>query len=188
MKLHFRKLLIFGAFASIVAFSRCQKGDSAKPFGLTNIYMPQSLSSGGVNLNYIVPSGLDSATHNYTIDSINNKLEVILGVSRSGKEPSGGYSVAIETNADTIQAAITNGTLQAELLPDKSYSLPAEVKVPAGQYAATFYLSVDIDQLKMFAGKKVALAVKISQSSRYQIDLNHAETIVIIDVSALNLP
>ncbi len=197
MKKYFTQpaLFITGFLLIAVVLTSCEKGDSAREFGLTAIYMPQSLQSGHTSLNYLVPSGLDSNTYNYIIDRANNRLAVILGVSRSGKQAPGAYSVSVATNPDTIIAAIASGGIQVDpdknkevaLLPDKDYSLPQRVTVPAGQYATTFYLSIDINALKGYAGKKVALAVYISNPTKYQLNTANSETIIIIDVDALNL-
>lgn len=197
MKQYFIQPAFFvtGFLLMAAVLTSCEKGDSTRDFGLTAIYMPQSLQSGHTSLNYLVPSGLDANTYNYIIDSANNRLAVILGVSRSGKQAPEAYSVSVAANPDTIIAAIANGTIQVDpdknktvvLLPDKEYSLPQRVTVPAGQYATTFYLSIDINALKGYAGKKVALAVYLSNPTKYPLNTANSETIIIIDVDALNL-
>ena len=51
-----------------VLLSGCDK--KSTNYGLNVIYMPSSAVSGGLNLNYPVPAGLDSATYNFTKDSL----------------------------------------------------------------------------------------------------------------------
>jgi hypothetical protein len=180
----FLGLLLLGV--GLVAGCRKDKGNDLV-FGHTAIYMPQALQSGGINLTYQVPSGLDTATRNYVIEPGGKTLDVILGVSRSGMQAPEGFSVDVSADPDTIAAAIQSGVLQAVSLPEKSYVLPQSVSVSSGQTEATFYLQVNIDQLKQFAGQKVALAVKVTNPSRYTLNTDFCETIVVIDVDALNL-
>lgn len=179
--------LILAAFF-LAALAGCSKNDdNGQVFGNNAIYMPQALQSGGTSLIYAVPTGLDSATRNYVIDDTKGTLDVILGVSRSGMQAADGYTVTVAADADTVNAAIAAGKLQAVALPEKDFTLPSSVAVPSGKNDATFYLSVDLDQLKAFAGAKVAVAVRISDPSRYALNTNYSETIVVIDVDALNL-
>jgi Domain of unknown function (DUF1735) len=174
----------------------CAKEAGNLNYGTPVIYMPQSIQSGTTtSIVYNVPSGLDSATYNFIIDSVNNKLDIVLGVLRSGKAANGAFSVAILTNPDTVNTAIANGSLVGNpdptdtivLLPSSAYSLPATVSVPAGSSQTTFYLSVDLTQLKALSGKKAALAVYLDKPSTYQLNPVNSETIVVIDVNALNL-
>lgn len=201
MKRYSKKIVLCTAALFIFTFTitSCNKNDNNHlAFGYEYVYMPQSLQSGGINLNYLVPNPNDvnSATQNYVIDTAGNRLDVILGVSRSGMQAGSTYTVSVNTNPDTVNEAIAGGLLQISpdqndsvvLLPDKSYSMPSTVSVPAGNTSATFYLSINIDQLKTFSGKKVAMAVNISNPSKYKLNTAQSEAIIIIDVNALNLP
>lgn len=180
----------------IAAAAGCSKSDGAAPFGITKVYIPQSTVSGGVNLNYLVPSGLDTNTFNYKIDVKNKKVDVYLGVSRSGKEANEAYTVTVGTRADTINQLIADSLIMVNpdqektvvLLPASAYTLPATVSVPAGQYQASFNLVIDETMLKSFAGQKVALCVAISNPTKYTLNAANSQVIVIIDVDALNLP
>lgn len=169
----------------------CQKSDSSISYGIANIYMPQAINvSAGVNNNYPVPSGTDSTTYNYKIDSVNKKLNVILGVALSGEEASLGYTVDVKTNSDTLNQLISNGTLDATtvLMPASMYTMPSQVAVPAGVSGKTFYLSVDINQIKAnYIGKKLALAVSLNNPSSYSLNKSIATTIIIITVNSLKL-
>src|SRR5882757_9230921 len=145
------------AFLLLVAlFSRCEKNDSDKAFGNTTIFMPQATVSGGTNANYPVPSGLDSATHNYTIDSTAGTVTVLLGVSRSGLQSYQAFSVQVTTNADTINHLITAGLLDATtmLLPSDVYTLPATVHVDARVPTVSFNLVLDKVKLNTTGRKK----------------------------------
>jgi hypothetical protein len=179
---------------TLAVLSGCEKEASSLDYGTPLIYMPQSMQS-GTDIIYNVPSGLDSATYNYVIDTPESKLNIVLGILRSGKTANNGFSVAILTNPDTVTAAIANGSLVGSpdpgdsivLLPSAAYSLPPTVAVPSGSNQVTFYLSVDITQLKAYAGKKVALAVYLDKPSTYELSPTNAETIVVIDINALKL-
>ncbi|HEV2481593.1 MAG TPA: DUF1735 domain-containing protein [Puia sp.] len=179
---------------TLIILAGCEKEASSLDYGTPLIYMPQSTQSSS-NIVYNVPSGFDSATYNYVIDSPDNKLNIVLGVLRTGKVANNAFSVAILTNPDTVTAAIAGGSLVGNpdptdsivLLPSAAYSLPATVSVPSGSNQATFYLSVDLTQLKALGGKKAALAVYLDKPSTYQLSTTNAETIVLIDVNALHL-
>ena len=179
---------------TLATLAGCEKEASSLDYGTPLVYMPQSMQS-GTSIVYNVPSGLDSATYNYVIDTPNNKLNIVLGVLRSGKAANDGFSVAILTDSDTVNAAIAGGSLVGNpdptdsivLLPSSAYSLPATVQIPSGSNQATFYLSVDIGQLKALSGKKAALAVFLDKPSTYTLSPVNSETIVLIDVNALNL-
>jgi len=191
-----RPLSIAAILAIIVGAAACSKSEGASPFGFTKIYIPQSTVSGGVNLDYLVPSGLDTNTFNYQIDAKNNKVDVYLGVSRSGKQAGQAYTVTVGTRPDTISQLIADSLIKVNphqsrpvvLLPAPAYTLPATVAVPAGQYQANFNLAIDETMLKTFAGQKVALCVVISNPTKYTLDYANSQVIVIIDVDALNLP
>jgi len=193
-KLHFLAGLMLIITCGI--FSGCEKAASSPAFGFNYIDIPQSLVSGGSSLNYLVPTGFDTNTFNFSIDAVNNKVNVFLGVSCSGKAATDGYSVGIATRTDTISQLISNSLIMVSpnptkpvgLLPATAYSLPATVTVPDGQYAAPFYLTIDKTILKTYAGKKVALCVLLAGPTHYQLSPTNSQVIIIIDVDSLNLP
>jgi hypothetical protein len=198
MKHHIKQSVILVAIVLATAcfLSSCEKADSKGAFGFTNIFIPQSTVSGGVNLNYLVPSGLDTNTFNYKIDTKNSKVNVYLGIARSGQASADSYSVSVTAKPDTITQLIGNGLIMVSpnptktvvLLPAGAYTLPATVTVPQGQTIASFNLAIDLAQLKTFAGKKVALCVAISNPSKYTLSPTNSKVVVIIDVDALKLP
>lgn len=181
-----RNILFITVVLVLAMFAGCQKGDGDADYGYTNIYMPQATVTGGLNLNYAVPSGDGFETYNYKIDSINHKLNVILGVIRSGKQSDDGYSVSVSVNKDTTTQLITKNVItNGVLLPDASYTLPTSVSVPAGQSYSSFYLSIDAVTLKTFSGKKAAITIAISNPSNYTLYTKYSKTVVIIDVDAI---
>jgi hypothetical protein len=196
LKNNLKLTALFVALAGITCLISCDKKDSTGPFGFTNIYIPQATVSGGVNNNYLVPSGLDTNTYNYKIDIKNNKVDVFLGVSRSGTQANGAYSVNVTTKPDTINQLIANGLLSiggdanktVVLLPSSAYTLPATIAVPQGQNMANFNLVIDEPALKAYAGEKVALCVAITNPTNYTLSPAYNQVIILIDVDSLNLP
>lgn len=188
MKLQINSGILLMSLLGLMVFIGCEKNDKDLDYGDTKIYISQGLTSGS-NLNYLVPKGLDSASRNYTVDAKNNLVNVLLGVFRSGKVSDEAYSVNISTRPDTINTLISSNVLtNTVLLPESVYKLPPSVSVPEGKNGASFYLSMNLSALKTdYAGKKVALAVAISNPSKYTLSTSNSKVIVIIDVNALKL-
>jgi hypothetical protein len=189
MKLNMRRNVLFITVVLITAvFLSCQKGDGDTAYGNTVIYMPQATSTGGLNCNYLVPSGAGISTYNFQIDSVNHKLNVILGVLRSGKESAEGYSVDIKADNDTTNLLIANNAISnGVLLPSSSYTLPAKIVVPAGKNSASFYLSINDADLNnaIYTGKNIALAIRIANPSNYTLNAKYSKTIVIINANTI---
>ncbi|WP_205511097.1 DUF5013 domain-containing protein [Longitalea arenae] len=182
-------IFIIAVFTGILVTS-CEKAASEKDYGLSKIYMPQAIfKSGGTTNNYPVPSGSDSSTYNYLVDTKDKKLNIILGAALSGRNSSG-FSVDITVNNDTVQQLLAANMLDTtlyKLMPATMYTLPATMEVEPGNLSGTFYLSVDITALKQsqYAGKLLVLAVQLANPSRYELNSAISTTLVIIDVNAL---
>jgi len=176
-------LFLFAAIAAL--FPSCDLPYDQEEFGRTNIYMPQAtLFSSGTNIYPIPEQGSNYQT--YTVDSINDKLEIILGASRSGLTKQEGYSVKVSVDNDTITNLINAGALQnTVLLSSGNYSLPESLTVPAGSVGDTFKLRVNLNTLRANYGKKVALAVKISDPTNYTLNKSLSTTIVLIDTKMI---
>jgi hypothetical protein len=188
-----RNFIIYTLLATIITgttISSCEKAASEKEYGFAKIFMPQAIfKSGGTSINYPVPSGTDSSTYNYEVDTKEKKLNVILGATLSGIN-SEGFSVEIKVDNDTIQKLLASNVLDPALykvMPASMYSLPSGLDVAKGASSGTFNLSVDIPQLKLdqYIGKFLVLAVKLANSSRYELNGALSTTIVVIDVNAL---
>lgn len=175
---------------SISLLPACQKAASEKDYGASRIFMPQAIfKSGGINNDYPVPSGTDSSTYNYKIDAAQGKINIILGTNLSGSA-TGAYSVDVTVNNDTIQKMLTSGSYDPSLyvpIPTSMYTLPNRLDVPQGARGATFNLSIDIPKIKqaIYEGKKLILAVKVTNPTNYEMAEALSTTIVIIDVNAL---
>jgi hypothetical protein len=178
------------AWVTGTVLGSCEKAASEQDYGNSKIYMPQAIfKSGGTTNNYPVPSGSDSSTYNYLVDTKDKKLNIILGASLSGPG-NAPFTVDIQVDNDTIQKLFTGKVLDTalyKLMPAGMYTLPQNLEVTGGDKTGTFYLSVDIAQLKLdqYAGKYLVLAVKLANPSRYELNSAISTTIVIIDVNAL---
>jgi len=196
MKLRFKELGIIILILGTTLFIGCDKRISSAEFGVPLIYIPAAQQSGGVNLDYLVPSNIsfDTTTNNFHVDSVNNLVNVYLGVNCSSLQQAG-YTVNVSTRSDTIIQMINNGTINVApdasdsvfLLPASAYTLPTSVTVPSGSVRATFNLAINFTTLKTYAGKKVALCVVISNPTNYALSPTLFQVIIIIDVNKLNL-
>lgn len=165
----------------------CEKSDGDLDYGYENIYIPQSLLTGS-NLNYNIPAGLDSASRNYKLD--NNKVNIILGVLKSGTSVAKNFTVDLKSRQDTVTSILARNLINnGVVLPESMYTIPEKVEVASGKSGQTFYLSVDATLLKAnYAGKKAVAAFEVTNPSRYNLNLKNNKVVVIIDVNALNIP
>lgn len=185
------KSLIVLLLAVASVFTACEKDDSARDYGSSLIYMPQSVNiSMGLNNIYPVPASSNNESptgYNYVVDEEKETTNIILGVTLAGSA-AGAYSVEIEVDNDTIQQLLSDGTFGEEyvLMPASGYSVPSKLDVPGNGFA-TFYLAVNNSVIVDPAhfGKHLLLAVKIKNPSRYEVDPARAVTIVDLNIAAL---
>jgi len=184
-----RKLKIFTiSFAALLIgiLAACEKDQSDSDFGNNYVYMPQALISA---LRFNVPAGNDVSNYNYTVDD--SKVNIRLGVLRSGKSEAESYTVSVKANPDTVVTMINNKVFDATttvVMPASMYTLPQTVTVADGQLGTGFLLVLDKAQVKSYAGKKLALGVVISNSTKYTINPKINKVVVVVDVNALKLP
>ncbi len=175
----------------ILLFAACQKEDAQKDYGASLIYMPQSINvSQGLTANYMVPTssnGLSTEGMNYVPDESGRRTNIILGVALSGKA-AGSYSVDIIVDTDTVQQMITSGILGADYLamPSSVYTLPGKIDIGESG-SGTFYLSVDNSVITnpAYRGKRLVLAVRLINPSRYELNEERATTIIIFNISGM---
>ena len=89
----------------IFALASCAKGDGDKIYGVEKVYIPQSMSDGGITNVYNVPSGGGEYTYNFSIEE--ETVEVFLGVLRSGKQSGEAFTVDVVVNNETTKAQAT---------------------------------------------------------------------------------
>jgi len=125
-------------------------------------------------------------TYNFRINSDNN-LEIILGVLKAGKfSNNDGFSVDVAVNEALTTAAVVSDTIGVAM-PASMYVLPAQVVVKKDETSASFYLTVDANALKLdaYTGKRLLLAVGLSNPSQYSLAAVNTNTVVVIDVNAI---
>ena len=177
--------VLFGfILASALFFSSCEEDDNKKEWGYSLIYMPQAsiLNGGLVNNDYPVPLNNNAATKNYELDETGKILKIYLGVYRAGLEKLESYSVQIAVDAAATAAAATASN--RVVLPEGSYTLPAQITVPKGEREANFLLTVDLNKLdESYATRRIVLVVGISNPTRYELNEDLSKTTVVIDGS-----
>ena len=93
-------LYIYLSLFTLISFLSCEKADSDKEWGIAKIYMPQA------NYNpYLVPNaGIDlQSDKNYIVDLDNNKVNIFLGVYRSGLQELQSYSVTVTPGTTALR-------------------------------------------------------------------------------------
>ncbi|MBK5722925.1 hypothetical protein JGH11_18815 [Dysgonomonas sp. Marseille-P4677] len=185
-----KNTMLLGSLFLMLTFSfiACTEGDGDKDYGLSYIYMPQATSTGGLNNNYLVPLGGGEYTYNFKVSEDKTQLQVILGVLRSGSMTGFAYTVDIVSQADLATQVVESGEIKdAMVLPQSFYSLPQSISVTGNNNGGTFYMSVSMDALKQEAlvGKKLVMAVAISNPTAYELSPVNTNTVVVIDVDAI---
>lgn len=167
----------------------CQEGDGNLDYGFGYVYIPQATVSGGLNNHYRIPSGAGSDTYNFREES--GKLNIILGVTRSGKiSNAAGFTVDVVVSSTLTQEAVSSGSIaNAVALPSSMYEISDKVTVNPGSNYAAFYLSVNINALmdSMYNGKNLVLAVGISNPTKFELSEKNTVVLVVIDVNAVRL-
>ena len=177
--------VIFLFIACVGFFSNGCK-ESEIQYGETYIYMPQATASGGVTNIYSVPTGGREMTYNFIPN--NGKIDIILGVNRSGTASPQNFTVDVVVLNDETKQFVESGSVRnAVPMPSTIYSLPDKVTV-TDLNKATFYLSVDSATLMndlSYTGQKMVLAVGIANPTKYELAENNTVTVVVLDVDAI---
>jgi len=172
--------IILSLLLILSIFSSCKKGDGDQDYGFPYIYMPQAMLSGGLDNYYNVPSGGGEYTYNFKVE--NGKLNIILGVLRSGKLPNEAYSVNVSAEAPSSSVLAAVGGI---VMPSTLYTLPQKVDVSADKSGESFYLSIDSNTLSSatYAGKKLVLTISINSPSKFELAETGTDVVVIVDVN-----
>lgn len=177
------RLFLLAALLGAFALTACE-GDGDADYGFGKIYMPQALSTGGLDNTYAVPSGGGEYSRNFRVE--NGTVRIILGVLRSGKlSDARGYAVDVYTSDEATAAAVA--AAGGEAMPSGMYSLPKTVVVAEGKAGETFYLDIPAAALAKaeYAGRKLVLAVGIRNPTAYELAATGCLTAVVVDVDAL---
>lgn len=183
----------------LVALAACNKNngyiDVAYPDGA--IYMAQAAVATvgpGANGFYSLTPYVPNQPQRSSVDVAGSKLNVPLGIIKSGVSTNGAYTIGISANADSINKLIAAGKfavssdpgVTTELLPTTAYTLPPSVDIADGSTSATFNLSLDLNFLTASFNtapkKRYAVAVTISSSAKASVvKAALATTVVLID-------
>lgn len=189
MKMNIRDIRVcYLLFMIAICMTGCEKGAAEEDFGMSYIYMPQATASGGTNNYYYVPSGDGTNTYNYKLDGERRKLQVILGVLRSGMTSNSGFSVGVKAMIESSRQTVATGSVIDGFVPDdNSFRLPTVVDVPTGKLSESFYLEIDysVVMAEENSGKKLVLEVGLENPSQFELAEKNTSTTVIVDIDAM---
>lgn len=184
-----RKIILLTVTVLFLAgFSACDKNAGSADYGFAYIYMPQATGSGGLDNNYYVPSGEGAYTYNFKIDSVNNELQILLGVLRSGNLPNAAYSVDVVARTDTTESILIDGLVENGMIfPSGMYSLPQTVNVSKDESGASFYMTIPTGALKddSYTDKNLVLTVGLTNPSQFKLSDTNTNTVIILNVDAI---
>lgn len=148
MKTLFKTLL----FVAAVALAACRKEDANKDYGFPKVYIPQATVT-GIDNTYPIPLGPFYRNSVYTCayDRQSGKLEIVLGVIRSGyfaKQPA--YSVSLgvsDTETSRKLEEYAKAGTPAAALSTSLCTIPGSISVPEGESGATCKIGVDLRAL-----------------------------------------
>ncbi len=173
-------LTIIAVGLSAVMFSSCEKESE---WGVRKVYMPQAAINNNTNHEYYVPMS-GQQNDNYSISD--GKLNVFLGVYRSGQGDLQSYTVDVYYDADASTSAASTSADRVVLSADY-FTIPATVTVEDGSRQNTFYLTIDLEKLKAdhpeYNTKMMVVAVGIANPTKYELNEDISKTIVVIDGS-----
>ncbi len=177
-------LLLFFLLSFGLIFTACK--EEKIEYGEAFIYMPQATATGGVNAMYSIPSGGGNMTYNF--QSKNGRINIMLGVMRSGTFAGEDFTVDVVVLKDKMDELIASGEVRnAVTMPGEIYTLPSKVAV-TNSNEATFYLSVDSLALMTnlaYTGQNMVLTVGLSNPTKYQLAEKNTFVNVIVDIDAI---
>lgn len=182
-------------FAAALIFASCSKTEVLEgvTFPESRVYMPQSslaVQGPGGNGIYAITPNVQGQTARSSVDAAANKLNIPLGVIRSGVDLDGDVPVNISVNTDTVAKLITAARFPTgtQLLPASAYTVPPSVTVASGGSNASFNMAVDLNFLKANLTQKYAVAVGISSGGGKNVDNRYATTVIYLDAAAALTP
>lgn len=177
-------LLLFFLLGFGLIFTACK--EEKIEYGEAFVYMPQATATGGVNSQYLVPAGGGEMTYNFKAK--NGKINIMLGVMRSGTFAGEDFTVDVVVLKDKMDELIASGEVRnAVTMPGEIYTLPSKVAV-TNSNEATFYLSVDSLALMTnlaYTGQNMVLTVGLSNPTKYQLAEKNTFVNVIVDIDAI---
>ncbi|MBO4635140.1 MAG: hypothetical protein J5669_07190 [Bacteroidales bacterium] len=193
MKTAFRIIVLAG----VLALAACQKEDATKDYGFPKVYIPQATVT-GIDNSYPVPQGpfYRNSVHTCSYDSASGKLEIILGVMRSGYfSNQQAYSVKLGVSAEETSRKLTELGAGAAQLPQAVCDIPDRISVEAGTSGNTCCLGVDLKALSaqrasFYAGgayKLLVLGLEISDlqgPADYTLADKNTSVVLVLDLGS----
>ena len=140
MKIGFKEIIV-----ACTALVFCSCSADELPLAQPYVFMSSTtVSAGNVSEKFFVPS---EGEPNYRIDWENRRLEVVLGISHDGIDLRESMTVKVEADKKGTERSCID-VVDGAVLPDDTWSLPAEVQLEAGSDRQDFVLSVDLDRLE----------------------------------------
>ena len=156
--------------------------EEKQEWGIKKIYMPQAAIANNINHEYPVPM-TGQQDKNYSVED--GKLNIFLGVYRSGQGDLRAYSVDIYHDAAASSSAAGTGNRVA--VPQNYLTYPSQVSVADGQRQNTFLLSIDLESLKAehpeYAEKELIVVIGIANPTLYELNEDISKTTIVIDGS-----
>lgn len=181
-------ILLVALAAMLFLFPSCDNGDSDLDYGTGYVYLSSATLTGGLNNYCLVPSGWGVNTYNFKVSD--NQLDIIIGVTRSGKiADAKGFSVSVNEEPLLAAEAVEKGDYEnAFLLPSGSYSFPSTLSIAKGDNYGSFLVSVDTSVLKDAgnAGKNFMMSLSISNPTEYELAETNTSVVIVIDVDSIN--
>ena len=185
-------------FALALALAACQPEDATKDYGFPKVYIPQATMT-GIDNSYPVPAGpfYRNSVYTCSYDSQSGKLEIVLGVIRSGYLANQqAYSVSLGVSeAETTRKLTELGDAVAAKLPEAVCTIPSHISVEAGTSGNTCLVSVDLKALSAqratfySAGvyKKLVLGLEISNlqgPADYALAEKNTSVVLVLDLGS----
>ena len=101
-----------------------------------------------------------------------------------GKDNIGTINISIVSRPDTVSALISDGGLQAQLLPQSAYSFPSSITLQDGKDAVSFDLVMDQGFLLGHPDQAFAIGISISSNDR-KTNPQKETTVVVFNTSLL---
>ncbi|MBC8054192.1 MAG: DUF5013 domain-containing protein [Sphingobacteriaceae bacterium] len=134
-----------------------------------------SFTQGGTTV--VVPTGVNFAKDN-------NDVIYTLGLSLTGR-PELSHTVTLASNQDTIRQLIANNALTNTVAVSEGFYFPGTVTFNGTTNTQTVELKASIYTLQQYYPKDIAVAVKLSGTSRYMLDESKRTVIVVFKSSKL---
>lgn len=166
MKLHKIILSIVALTASIIACESLPKEE-----GIAKIYF-----TGGTN------GVAEISPDDVIIDKENKTMTFAFGISRSGLQPTIGFTVNCEIDNTKVPANTVPLSENEYTLSTKDGEMGNTIKFNNEETSKTLYLTVSEETFAKYNGKKMAIHLHMSEPSLYELNASLSDMDIVIDV------